>query len=183
MEIIPIKERKRFNGKICNDVQKYLKGNELRLYMLLCQYHNNNYDYAHPTYEQIREYFGKGWDNKRIRGHLEGLEKKGFISVEKNKKKGSFDNNIYRIFGIITESDKFECIEEVQVIREKLKQLETEKRFYITQMSRFKNNDELVQAMSNDVIDIESKINNHKKEIRAIKKSLEGQSSKDFGNN
>lgn len=60
MKLIPLKEQTVFNGKMPRGIAKLLKGNELRLYHMLLEYHNNSFDYAFPTYKDIRDYFDKG---------------------------------------------------------------------------------------------------------------------------
>ncbi len=80
-------------------IAQELKGNELRLYLMLLEYYNKNFDYAFPSYNSIRKYFGDGWDNKRIKQQLNKLEEKGYIKIIKTiKDNNAYSNNCYKIF-------------------------------------------------------------------------------------
>ncbi|MGL5713327.1 MAG: helix-turn-helix domain-containing protein [Paraclostridium sp.] len=142
MKIIPIEEQKRFNGKMPFGIAKLIKGNELSLYIMLLEYHNNFYGYAFPTYDDIRKYFGKGWDNKRIRGYITSLEEKGLIKIGKYKKKVGYDNNTYMVF-VPDFSDENVLYKKLQVVEYNIAKVDNAIEMYEDSLKTTSNNKDI----------------------------------------
>ena len=154
MKLIPIREQKRFNGKTPCGIAKVLKGNELSLYLMLLEYHNNTYNYAFPTYEDIRRYFNKGWDNKRIRSYLVGLEEKGFIVIGKRKKKVGYDNNTYTIF-VPSFEEENKLLDELKIVEYEIDKIDNAITTYKNSLLHQKNTD-IINYLKSEIKELDT---------------------------
>ena len=85
-------EYAKFEKSIWKDTQ--IKGNEKYILIYLISYHNKEYGYSFPTYEQIQE--DTGISRNTLAKILKNLECKGYIKRDKYKNNNGW-NNIYYI--------------------------------------------------------------------------------------
>ena len=145
MDLIEYKDIKRYI-KVPYNISKQLKGNELRLYLMLLEYYNKDFNYAYPTYKHISDYFG--WKNKEIKKYLDGLVDKGLIAIDKHKNKTKADNNIYYIF---IPNDSIKEITPTDIIEHKLNTIENEISKYNDSIVRFKDKNDIVQYLKTEI--------------------------------
>ena len=94
-------EYAKFEKSIWKDTQ--IKGNEKYILIYLISYHNKKLGYSFPTYEQIQE--GTGISRNTVAKLLKSLENKGYITRDKYKTKGGW-NNIYYIHKYLVVNNK-----------------------------------------------------------------------------